>query len=392
VDVYRLTQHFSIFQNRLAVLFEGATTSLDLSPELLPLALKELGIASEELQVTLEELCRLNEELVAVQLKLEAQVKHYRELFEFLPSAYLVTDVQGNILETNQTTAQILKIPQRFLVGKPLVVFICEQEHRAFYYQLSKLSNYAWVQEWEVNLRPRLGKPIKAALTVAPVRSPDGKLISLRWMLRELTEPQTSLKKLETENDDFSQNRPQHFYSKGETISLEPQAMWLVHQGLVKLSTINQSGKEVLVGLVGQSMSFGSSMTSLDIYQATVLSKTAQLIRFSLQEIEASPVLTKTLLAQINQRLRQTESLLAISGKPQVKDRLYSFLLLLKEEIGQVVGQSTRLSVRLTHQELAEACCTTRVTVTRELNKLKQQGKIIYDSQQHIVFTEKFAP
>ncbi|NEQ28547.1 MAG: Crp/Fnr family transcriptional regulator, partial [Microcoleus sp. SIO2G3] len=62
-------------------------------------------------------------------------------------------------------------------------------------------------------------------------------------------------------------------------------------------------------------------------------------------------------------------------------------LLWLKQEFGQRVAQGTRLSVRFTHQDLADACCTTRVTVTRELSKLQKQGKITFDSQHHIVFS-----
>jgi CRP-like cAMP-binding protein len=150
---------------------------------------------------------------------------------------------------------------------------------------------------------------------------------------------------------------------------------------------MSESGDEILVGLAGPLMPFGSTMTSLSIYQATVLTQDVQLVSLSLEEITASPRLTQSLLPQISDRVRQTESLLAIAGKRQVKDRLYYLLLWLKQEFGQRVAQGTRLSVRLTHQELADACCTTRVTVTRELSKLQKQGKITFDSQHHIVFS-----
>jgi CRP-like cAMP-binding protein len=149
---------------------------------------------------------------------------------------------------------------------------------------------------------------------------------------------------------------------------------------------MSETGDEVLVGLAGPSMPFGSSMTSLPIYQAMALSQDVQLISISLQEIAASPRLTQSLLPKISDRFRQTELLLAISGKRQVRDRLYYLLLWLKQEFGQTVAQGTCLSFRLTHQELADACCTTRVTVTRELSKLQQQGKISFDSKHHIVF------
>jgi CRP-like cAMP-binding protein len=135
-------------------------------------------------------------------------------------------------------------------------------------------------------------------------------------------------------------------------------------------------------------MPFGSSLTSLTTYQAIALSPNVELVCISLAEIGTSPGLSQALLPQISDRLRQTETLLAISGKRHVKDRLDYFLLFLKKEFGQKVAEGTRLSIRLTHQELADACCTTRVTITRLLSKLQQQGKITFDSKHHIHLTD----
>ena len=66
-----------------------------------------------------------------------------------------------------------------------------------------------------------------------------------------------------------------------------------------------------------------------------------------------------------------------------------SLLLLLKQEIGQPVPQGTRMSVRFTDQDFAEACSTTRVTITRLLGQLQQQGRITLDSQNHIILRDQ---
>jgi len=236
-------------------------------------------------------------------------------------------------------------------------------------------------------MQPRDRQLFDAALTVAPVRDSQSNLIALRWIVRDITVVKPAQLALLNHDDDPKRNRPKHFYSKGEIISLEPQTIWLVCKGLVKLSTMSESGDEVLIGLAGLSMPFGSSMTSLHTYQATALSADVQLVGISLQEIAASPRLSQILLPKISDRVRQVESLLAIAGKRHVKDRLYYLLLWLKQEFGQEVAQGTRLSVRLTHQDLADACCTTRVTITRELRNLHKQGKITFDSKHHIVFS-----
>jgi CRP-like cAMP-binding protein len=43
------------------------------------------------------------------------------------------------------------------------------------------------------------------------------------------------------------------------------------------------------------------------------------------------------------------------------------------------------LNIRLTHQDLAAVCSTTRVTITRMLGKLQEEGKIVIDYKNHII-------
>jgi CRP-like cAMP-binding protein len=43
------------------------------------------------------------------------------------------------------------------------------------------------------------------------------------------------------------------------------------------------------------------------------------------------------------------------------------------------------IQLRLTHQELAETIGTTRVTVTRLMQSLEQQGSLCYSRRQQIV-------
>ena len=136
-------------------------------------------------------------------------------------------------------------------------------------------------------------------------------------------------------------------------------------------------------------MPFGSDLTILPTYQAIALSK-VELVCFSLEDILTSPTLTQSIFTRVNKRLHQTEALLAISGQRHVKDRLHHLLLLLKQEIGQPVAAGTRLNVRFTHQDIADACSTTRVTITRLLGKLQEEEKIILDSKNHIILKEQF--
>ncbi|HEY9707608.1 MAG TPA: Crp/Fnr family transcriptional regulator, partial [Oculatellaceae cyanobacterium] len=189
---------------------------------------------------------------------------------------------------------------------------------------------------------------------------------------------------LELEQHETKEGRRLHFFAKGEEIPLVSQGVWQVGQGIVQLSTLCQNGEEVWLGWAEPSTFFGQWFSLLKIYQATALSD-VQLTWFSLTEINASPRLTQMILPQVVRRMRQTEALLAIAGQRRVEDRLQYLLLLMKREIGQPVEEGTRLSVRLTHQNLANAIGTTRVTVTRLLSKLRSEGAIILDRDRHII-------
>lgn len=374
---------------RLDELYRDTSTPLGL--KLLPVVFKELGVASEELQVVLEELKQQNQELTDRQIMLEIERQRYQELFESLPDAYIVTDAAGVIQEANCAAAKMLKVSQHFLVGKPLMVFVDEDERQSFHCQLFRPQQAEQLQEWTVNISPRKGEMFNASLKVSKVSDKKGNILGMRVYIRADADGMQALK---VKDHDLSQQEekqvdlPKHIYLKGESIPIKPQWIWQVCQGVVKLSTVRENGEEVLVGLAGPSMPFGSDLTVLQTYQAVALS-TVELVCFSLADVLASPALTQSVFMQISQRLHQTEALLAISGQRHVKDRLHHLLLLLKREIGQSVPEGTRLSVRFTHQEIADACATTRVTITRLLGKLQQEGKIILDSKNHIILKQE---
>ncbi|HEY9611688.1 hybrid sensor histidine kinase/response regulator [Allocoleopsis sp.] len=169
----------------------AATSGASQLPEqqnLLIEASQELQIAMEELHVAQTELLQQNQELMVIREAVEAERLRYQELFEFAPDGYLVTDVNGTIQEANRAAAMMLNIESRFLVGKPLSVFITQPERQRFYALLIQLGHIDRIQEWEVRLEPRKGTPLDAALSVTAVRDKEGKRIALRWLLHDITD------------------------------------------------------------------------------------------------------------------------------------------------------------------------------------------------------------
>ena len=54
--------------------------------------------------------------------------------------------------------------------------------------------------------------------------------------------------------------------------------------------------------------------------------------------------------------------------------------------MGEPTREGIRLTVRLTHEDIASARCTTRVIVTLLMGKLQQQGLIGFDSKKYMIF------
>ncbi|MDH6056252.1 helix-turn-helix domain-containing protein [Umezakia ovalisporum] len=386
MNIEQFIQSTEALHSRLADLYQTASVLPWIPPELLPQAFKELYSSSKMVQLAAEELYRQNEELIQTRNWLEAERQRYRDLFEFAPDGYLVTNTEGIIQDANVAAAQLLNLSRQLLLGKPIVNFVRLEERQPFRSEIYQLCQSDRVKELVLPLQKNHGEYFDAALTVAVLRNQQGQANSLGWLLRNINETEKNKTQLANGNIniDLVQDRPVHKHTKGETIPLNPLVVWHVRQGLVKLNTFCETGEEILIGLATQDMVFGSNMTSLPIYQATALSD-VELTSIYLAEIAVNPMLSHILLPKINQRLQQTESFLVIVGKRRVEERLYHLLQLLKQQIGEPVPEGTRLSVRLTHEDIASACCTTRVTITRLMGKLQQEGLITFDAKKYII-------
>uniref|UniRef100_UPI003D31D25B Crp/Fnr family transcriptional regulator n=1 Tax=Leptolyngbya sp. AN02str TaxID=3423363 RepID=UPI003D31D25B len=182
------------------------------------------------------------------------------------------------------------------------------------------------------------------------------------------------------------QGRTLQPFRSGQEIPLLPREVWIVCRGVVQLGTFYDTGDEALLGLACPSMPFGLPLTIIRPYHATALTD-VDVMRLTWDEIEQSPLLAQGVFQHTARRLRQTEAVLAMVGYRRVEDRLRHLLLLLKREVGQPVGTETRLSVRLTHQQLANAIGTTRVTITRLISQLREEGWLSIDCDRHIVLS-----
>jgi len=156
--------------------------------ELASAVIAELQVSLEELRVAEEELQQQNEELVASRQAIEVERQRYRDLFEFAPDGYVVTDTAGVVQEANRAAAALLGITQKAVVGKPLVLYFAQESHLAFYARLRHLSQGEGIHAWEVSVQPRKGTLVPVSLAAAPVQDRPSQVTGVRWLLRDITE------------------------------------------------------------------------------------------------------------------------------------------------------------------------------------------------------------
>lgn len=176
--------------------------------------------------------------------------------------------------------------------------------------------------------------------------------------------------------------------SAGSSVPLLRKNVWLVVRGMVKLSAISVQGDELLLGLAGPDEPFGDPLSNVQAYEARTLIDT-DLLCLSCEELASSPHLALAVLQGMAARYRQSEAMLALLGLRRIEDRVRGFLELLANDYGQPCEQGLRLNIKLTHQELASALSTTRVTVTRVLGNLRDEGWLHIDGQRRLVIAHQ---
>jgi PAS domain S-box-containing protein len=170
---------------RRALLLRQYAAEPPVSPDLLEKALQELHFVLEELQTSQEELHEQNQALIATQETVELERQRYQTLFELAPTGYLVTDVQGTIHQVNHYAATMLfHVPEKYLINKPLLLFIHECDRVQFQDQLTNLIPGA---SWEVTLCPRDRPLSSVAVSVTRINDTRQQRDMLLWSLHDIT-------------------------------------------------------------------------------------------------------------------------------------------------------------------------------------------------------------
>jgi CRP-like cAMP-binding protein len=158
-------------------------------------------------------------------------------------------------------------------------------------------------------------------------------------------------------------------YERRALLPLRQDCLWKIETGVVRTLTWLEDGSVLTIGLWGPGDVVGKVLsTQTNLYQIECLTPVEAMI---LPPDDWDEV-TENLLTHI----QQMEELSIIRNHKTVEEMLFKMLAWLAKKFGRGVDKGRLLDLGLTHQDLAELLGTTRVTITRLISQLEQQGMI----------------
>ena len=162
------------------------------------------------------------------------------------------------------------------------------------------------------------------------------------------------------------------------------ERVYVLIKGAVKLSRVYEAGAEDTVALLRENSVFGvlSLITGhkSDRFYHAVAFTPVELISVPIDQVEKAlkedPELSVILLRGLSSRILQTEMMIETLAHRDMGSRLVSFLLILCRDFGVPNKNGITIDLKLSHQAIAEAIGSTRVTVTRLLGDLRQDKMI----------------
>lgn len=148
--------------------------------------------------------------------------------------------------------------------------------------------------------------------------------------------------------------------------------LWRIEAGVVRTYTLTDDGTVITLGFGGAGDTVGQPLARIQPYEVECLT--------DVQARRLQPDECRNLNQILLSHLHQTQELLRIrSGL--IYQRLQQLLNWLADKFGCKSEQGQLIRLRLTHQDMADALGTTRVTVTRLLSQFEQEGRIRWVEQ-----------
>ncbi len=168
--------------------------------------------------------------------------------------------------------------------------------------------------------------------------------------------------------------------AKDEPLATHNNRLYCVQTGTVRLTgkslAIDQADAESCLGFIGAGQPFEMHHQVEIALQATAHVDGTSTFWLYWNDLDVFPGLWQDVMNAF--RYQNQRRLLWLNNQRQLRasDRLLGYLYLMVDEFGEVSAQGQSLPFTLTHAQIASSIGTTRVTVTKLLKELRQDGLI----------------
>ena len=146
-----------------------------------------------------------------------------------------------------------------------------------------------------------------------------------------------------------------HYFQRRSHLDLFRTDTWQIQSGVVRAIAWMEDGSLTTLGFWGAGEIVGNACLGSKNYCLECLTSVLA------APLLAERCLDRSMLAHI----QQLQELLTIRSCKRIEDKVLKLLTWLGQRFGSPEEAGITLDIFLTHQDLAEALCTTRVTITR---------------------------
>ncbi|MEM1308455.1 MAG: Crp/Fnr family transcriptional regulator [Cyanobacteria bacterium P01_D01_bin.115] len=162
---------------------------------------------------------------------------------------------------------------------------------------------------------------------------------------------------------------------------MQKNTLWNFQTGAARLLTLSEEGTAITLGFLGVGDFAGQPLVGIQPCELECLMD-VEAIRLHHEQCRELPQVTMA-------HLYQMQALICMR-QGNIPQRLELLLTWLGQKFGCSTEGGQLIQLRLTHQEMAETIGTTRVTVTRLMQALEQQGSLRYSRRQQIVLHQSW--
>ena len=170
--------------------------------------------------------------------------------------------------------------------------------------------------------------------------------------------------------------------------------VYFIHKGRVRLSSFNKNGNEKSIVIVSEGNIFGevsakekvpAFVTATTVTDCTLLCMSSELFA---KHVMASPELTEQLILELMYMVRLLTGHIRDISFMDANERVICYLYKLSNNYGSDTPQGRKITIRFTHQEMADLTGTCRVTVSKIMKSL-DKSKVIKKIDGHLYILDE---